>query len=92
MLCSREVEETLRQHPAVNDCAVIGLPDERWGETPCAVLVTCDEVDDSELENFCRERLAGYKTPKQWFRLAQLPLNASGKVDKPRLRRELTRG
>jgi len=88
-IASREVEEVLRQHPAINDCAVIGLPDERWGEVPCAVLITTTAVDDDVLAGFCREHLAGYKTPKHWFRLEQLPLNASGKVDKPRLRREL---
>ena len=84
---AREVEEVLRQHPAVDDCAVIGVPDPRWGETLCAVLRMGGEAGDEELAAHCRGLLAGYKTPKRWVRVEQLPLNASGKVDKPLLRR-----
>lgn len=87
-VASREVEEVLRQHDGITDCAVIGLPDERWGETVCAVLVTRSYTTDDILEQFCREHLAGYKTPRRWFRVEALPLNASGKVDKPALRRK----
>jgi acyl-CoA synthetase (AMP-forming)/AMP-acid ligase II len=86
-VASREVEEALRHNPAVKDCAVIGLLDERWGETVCAVIVEQAPCDDKALTKHCREQLAGYKTPKHWFRLDALPLNASGKVDKPLLRR-----
>lgn len=86
-IASKEVEEVLRRHPGVRDCAVIGLPDAQWSEVACAVLVAQDDTSDDSLSAFCREHLAGYKTPKRWFRVAQLPLNASGKVDKPALRR-----
>ncbi len=85
-VASREVEEVLRRHPAVRDCAVIGLPDPHWGEQVCAVLVLAAEASDAELAAHCRSLLAGYKTPKTWRRLQALPLNAAGKVDKPALR------
>ncbi|MDO8863747.1 long-chain fatty acid--CoA ligase [Haliea sp. E1-2-M8] len=85
-VASREVEEALRRHPAVRDCAVVGLPDPRWGEQICAMLVLAAEVSDADLAAHCRSLLAGYKTPKTWRRVAALPLNAAGKVDKPALR------
>ncbi len=85
-VASREVEAVLQQHPKVRDCAVIGLPDVRWGERVTAVLVLAQSATDDELTAFCRERLAGYKTPKRWHRCDALPVNAGGKVDKPLLR------
>ena len=86
-IASREVEEVLRRHPAVRDCAVIGLPHPRWGETPCALVQLAADTSDTELDDHCRQWLAAYKTPKHWIRVAALPLNAAGKVDKPALRR-----
>jgi acyl-CoA synthetase (AMP-forming)/AMP-acid ligase II len=88
-IASREVEETVRRHPAVRDCAVIGLPDPKWGETVCAVVQLAREVSDCELSDHCRKFLAAYKSPKRWFRVDALPLNATGKIDKPSLRRSL---
>jgi acyl-CoA synthetase (AMP-forming)/AMP-acid ligase II len=85
-IASREIEEVLRRHPAVADCAVIGLPDPKWGECACAVLRLKSDVTDQELDQHSRNFLAAYKIPKQWIRIDQLPLNASGKVDKPLLR------
>ncbi|MEZ5556041.1 AMP-binding protein [Haliea sp.] len=85
-VASREVEEALRLHPAVRDCAVIGLPDPRWGEQVAAVVVLDGAASDEELAAHCRSLLAGYKTPKAWRRVQALPLNAAGKVDKPALR------
>ena len=86
-VASREVEEALRRHPAVRDCAVIGLPDPRWGEQVCAVVVLALDASDAELAAHCRSLLAGYKTPKAWRRVEALPLNGAGKVDKPTLRK-----
>ncbi|MBK6510494.1 MAG: AMP-binding protein [Haliea sp.] len=86
-IASREIEEVLRRHPAVADCAVIGLPDPKWGESPCAVLRLKRETSNQALAEHCRQFLAAYKTPKRWMRTNALPLNASGKVDKPLLRR-----
>jgi acyl-CoA synthetase (AMP-forming)/AMP-acid ligase II len=85
-VASREVEEVVRRHPAVKDCAVIGLPDPRWGESVCCVVQLGAQVSDQELIDHCRGHLAGYKTPRRWVRVASLPLNAAGKIDKPALR------
>ena len=87
-IASREVEEVLRAHPAVADCAVIGVADPRWGEAACAVLRLRAAVSDEALQTHCRSLLAGYKTPKRWHRVDALPLNAAGKVDKPLLRQQ----
>jgi acyl-CoA synthetase (AMP-forming)/AMP-acid ligase II len=86
-IASRDVEEVLRHHPAVADCAVIGLPDAKWGESACAVLRLRSDVSDAALSGHCRNLLAAYKTPRRWIRVDELPLNAAGKVDKPLLRR-----
>jgi acyl-CoA synthetase (AMP-forming)/AMP-acid ligase II len=85
-IASREIEEVLRRHASVSDCAVIGLPDAKWGERPCAVLRLRNDISDRELSDHCRDFLAGYKTPRRWIRVDELPLNAAGKVDKPLLR------
>lgn len=86
-IASREIEEVLRRHPQVADCAVIGVPDNTWGECACAVVKLKQAVSDQVLAAHCREHLAGYKTPRQWVRVDALPLNAAGKTDKPLLRR-----
>jgi len=85
-IASREIEEVLRGHGSVLDCAVIGLPDPKWGESACAVLKLNEDVDDRELSDHCRALLAGYKVPRRWFRIDDLPVNAAGKIDKPLLR------
>jgi len=86
-IASREIEEVLRRHASIADCAVIGLPDPRWGESPCAVLRLTRDVSDGELSAHCRAALAAYKTPRRWIRVDALPVNAAGKVDKPLLRK-----
>ncbi len=84
----REVEEALRLHPAVEDIAVIGTPDETWGESVCAVVVTRPGValPVEELDRHVRGMLAGFKVPKQWRQVAALPRNSTGKVLKRTLR------
>jgi acyl-CoA synthetase (AMP-forming)/AMP-acid ligase II len=80
-----EVEETLLRHEAIADCAVIGLPDALWGEVVVAVIVTKQgrSVDFDALKAFCREQIAGFKTPKKWFIHSDaLPRTATGKVQK----------
>ena len=80
------VEATLFEHPAVADVAVIGIPDEQWGETVMAMIVRSDpELDDQEVIDFARTQLAGYKVPRSVQWIDALPRNPSGKV----LRREL---
>ena len=84
-----EVEEALAQHPDVGEVAVIGVPDERWGETVKAVVVVRPggEPTAEELIAFARERLAGYKLPRSVEFVASLPRTPSGKVLKRELRR-----
>ncbi|NMO57556.1 long-chain fatty acid--CoA ligase [Actinoplanes sp. TBRC 11911] len=86
---SAEVENVLVQHPAVTACAVIGLPDARWGERIHAVVVSGDpEVSGDHLQDFCRSRLAEYKVPRTVEFVGALPVSAAGKVLKRRLRDE----
>lgn len=84
-----EVERVLMEHPSVADVAVIGLPDELWGEVVTAVIVTRDTPDLADLEAHCRRALAGYKIPRRWVRVEALPRNAYGKVLKRELRDQL---
>jgi len=85
-----EVEKVLTRHPGIQDAAVIAVPDERYGEVGCAVLVVIPDSgpDDDEVRAYCRERLAGYKVPKHFLRADELPRNASGKVLKYVLREQ----
>ena len=93
-----EVEAALRGHPAVSEAAVIGLPDERWGEAVHAVVVLRAGHADSdrtalrdELVAWCRQQLAGYKCPRSIEFTAALPLSAAGKVLKNQLRADARR-
>jgi malonyl-CoA/methylmalonyl-CoA synthetase len=83
-----EVEEVIREHPDVQDCAVIGVPDDDWGERVCVAIVGTEQSSPSlqELRAFCRRQLAPYKLPRQVVVLEGLPRNALGKVIKPRLK------
>lgn len=84
-----EVEQVIWSHPAVNDCAVIGLPDEKWGERVTAVVELKDgaQVNAAELIDVCRQRLGAVKAPKEII-FRQLPRSAVGKVLKRDLRDE----
>ncbi len=90
---SLRVEAIVSQHPAVARVAVIGLPDPKWGEAVTAVVVARagHTIDEAELIAFCRERLAGYETPKQVVVAETLPDTVGGKVLKYKLRESLTR-
>ena len=85
-----EVEKVLTAHAGVKDAAVIAVPDERYNEVGCAILVVNpdDAPDDDALREFCRERLARFKVPKYFVRVEELPRNASGKVLKYILREQ----
>ncbi|MDE2878176.1 acyl-CoA synthetase [Candidatus Palauibacter soopunensis] len=84
-----EIEELLRTHPAVRDCAVVGIPDDDWGERIAAAVVpepgTASQSDSlpERLDPWVRERLARYKVPRAWLCVGDLPRNAMGKVRKP---------
>jgi acyl-CoA synthetase (AMP-forming)/AMP-acid ligase II len=83
-----EVESALYDHPSVADVAVIGVPNEKWGEAVKAVVVKKGgaEVSGQELISFAREKIAGYKVPKSVDFIDQLPRNASGKLLKKDIR------
>jgi malonyl-CoA/methylmalonyl-CoA synthetase len=82
----REVEEALRAHPDVDDAAVVGTPSPEWGELVTAYLVTRRELTLEEIRRHCAERLAPYKHPRRIHRVAELPKNALGKLQRQRLR------
>jgi long-chain acyl-CoA synthetase len=84
-----EVENALLFHPAVSEVAVIGVPHERWGETPRAIVVTRpgESASPEDLIAFVRTRLARYKCPTSVIFAESLPRNASGKLLKTELRR-----
>jgi fatty-acyl-CoA synthase len=85
-----EIEDVLRRHPDVADVAVIGLPDEKWGETVCAVVeLDAGAVFDArELIVYCYERLAGFKKPSSVYAVEELPRTAGGKPKKFVLREQ----
>ncbi|MDX2723223.1 MULTISPECIES: AMP-binding protein [Streptomyces] len=83
-----EVEQVVWKHPAVQDCAVIGIPDEDWGEAVTAVVELNDgeELTEADLIAYCRPRLGGIKTPKRVVFVSELPRSANGKVLKKDVR------
>jgi len=86
---SAEVEQALMQHPAVRDCAVVGLPDEKWGERVVAVVEAGAEVDPAELTAFVKARIGSVKAPKQVEVWDELPRSRVGKVLKADVRTRL---
>jgi len=82
----REVEEALLAHPDVREAAVTGTPSAEWGEVVTAYLVTEREIGLPELRAHLAERLAAFKHPRVVHRVAALPRNALGKVQRHRLR------
>ena len=87
-LSALEIEASLLEHPDVRECAVVGLPDETWGEVVSAAVVLCrdGELNLESLQEWCRHQLSHYKIPKRLVAVDQLPRNAMGKVTKPAVR------
>lgn len=86
-----EVEKVIGAHPSVLDVAVASAPDEKWGERVIAFIVkrTGAEVSEDALREFCRTQLAGYKVPKEFKVIDEMPLNPNGKPDRRRLSQSL---
>lgn len=82
-----EIENTLMGHPAVLDCAVVGVADEKWGQRVCACVVLREgfEVELESLQEYCSKLLAGYKKPRELRVVSSLPKNAGGKTMKAKL-------
>ncbi len=91
---SAEVENTLSSHPAVLEVAVIGVPDEKWGEAVKAVVALREDMTatEEELIEHCKQRLASYKKPKSVDFMERLPRNVMGKVLKTELREKYWKG
>jgi fatty-acyl-CoA synthase len=89
-----EVEDCLTRHPTVSRAAVVGAPDDRWGELVVAFVVpaTGVELDPVALEAHCRSLLSGFKVPRRWYEVAELPTTASSKVQRAELRRRAAAG
>jgi fatty-acyl-CoA synthase len=83
-----EVEKTIRTHPAVAEVAVIGVPDPKWGEVPLALVKVepGQTVTETDVIEFCRDKLARFKTPSKVVFTDELPVNSTGKVLKKELR------
>ena len=87
-LSALEIEDTLRQHPAIKDCAVVGLADDAWGEVVAvaAIIREGEDLDLAGLQAWASERLSRYKIPRRLKVVPDLPRNAMGKVTKPAVR------
>lgn len=89
-----EVEEVIGSHPDVFDVAVIGLPDEKWGERVVAVVIPKNEVDEKTIIDFCRDKMAVYKRPKQviFIKQDEMPRTGTGKILHRVLRERYAKG
>ena len=81
-LSALEIEEVLRTHDLVDDCAVVGIADEEWGELVVAAIVAKDGLEQHQLNQWMRTQMPAYKTPRKYLVVKELPRNAMGKVVK----------
>ena len=82
-----EIEEILRTYSGIDDCAVIGLENEEWGELVAAAIISSNDLDTSILDTWMRSKMPSYKTPKKYIIMKELPRNAMGKVTKNELKK-----
>ena len=89
-----EIENTLIEHPQIAEVAVVGIPDEKWGEFISAFIRSDDDkpLDIDDLKSFCRNHLSPQKTPSIWRRVDAFPLTGSGKIQKFRIREKYLAG
>jgi fatty-acyl-CoA synthase len=93
-ISSKEVEEVLYRHPAVLDAAVVAMPDEKWGEAPCAFITLRDDappVSEADFIAYCKAGMASYKAPRKVI-FGELPKTSTGKIQKNLLRDQLAGG
>ena len=92
-ISSIEIEDVLHKHPAVANVAVVAMPHEKWGETPCAFIEIIDGKNTSqdELREWCHQNLAGFKVPSE-FRFESIPKTSTGKIQKYALRQRIAVG
>ena len=81
-----EIENMLRSHPAVSDIAVFAVPDSYYGEIVGAAVAPAADTTADELRSYCEGRIAKFKVPARFYRVAEFPLTASGKIRKTELR------
>jgi len=88
-LSALEIESALLDHPAIRECAVVGIADDTWGElVAAAVVLQQDQTLDLEsLRSWCRDRISSYRVPKKLLVMGSLPRNAMGKVTKPEVQK-----
>ena len=87
-----EIENVLFTHAGIADVAVVGLPSIKWGEVVCAAVIAKDPALTAEaLDRFCRNSpdLAGFKRPRHYYFVDQIPSNSTGKVEREKLREKL---
>jgi len=82
-----EIEEVLRIHPQINDCGVVGISNEEWGEVVAAAIISETSLNNEDLIKWLSERIPRYKTPRLFLQITELPRNAMGKVVKSELKK-----
>jgi fatty-acyl-CoA synthase len=87
-----EIEAVLVTHPDVAQVAVVGLPDEKWGEVIAAFILSGTAPDVADLRAHCRAHLSAQKTPSVWVQVPEFPLTGSGKVQKFAIREQYLAG
>ncbi|MDO4683590.1 MAG: AMP-binding protein [Lautropia sp.] len=88
----REIEEILYRHPKVQDVQIVGLPDKKYGEELCAWIIakTGETLEEDEIRDYCRSQMAHYKVPRYIRFVTEFPMTVSGKIQKFRIREQMT--